>query len=92
MDGIAAGGGRRSAHDALHPPGRSQAGLLEIREGRAVFETQMLKAEATALDGKALTAVVADELLTLAAARPAPLDSLIPACRPAGRWTGDGRA
>ena len=71
---------------AARPAGR--------RSGRAgaVFETQMLKGGATALDGKAPTAVVADELLTLAAARPAPLGSLIPACRPAGRWTGDGRA
>jgi len=37
-----------------------------------VFETQMLRAGATALDGTAPTAVVADELLTLAAARLAP--------------------
>ena len=63
---------RLAAHDALHPPGRSQAGRQEIRAGRAVFETQMLRAGATALDGTAPTAVVADELLTLAAARLAP--------------------
>ena len=34
VDGIAAGGGRRSAYDALHPPGRSQPGRPEIRAGR----------------------------------------------------------
>ncbi len=28
---------RLAAHDALHPPGRSQAGRQEIREGRAMF-------------------------------------------------------
>lgn len=63
---------RLAAHDALHPPGRSQADRQEIREGRAVFETQMLRTGAIALDGTAPTAVVADELLTLAAARLAP--------------------
>ena len=63
---------RLAAHDALHPPGRSEAGRKEIREGRAVFETQMLRAGATALDGTAPTAVVADELLALVAARLVP--------------------
>lgn len=63
---------RLAAHDALHPPGRSPAGRQEIREGRAVFETQMLSAGAVALDGTAPTAVIADELLTLTAARPGP--------------------
>ena len=37
-----------------------------------MFETQMLRAGAAALDGTAPTGMVADELLTLAAARPAP--------------------
>jgi hypothetical protein len=58
---------RLAAHDALHPPGRSQAARQEIREGRAMFETQMLRLGAVALDGTAPTAVVADELLALAA-------------------------
>jgi hypothetical protein len=57
---------RLAAHDALHPPGRGQAGREEIRQGRAMFETQMLRAGAVALDGTAPTAAVADELLALA--------------------------
>jgi hypothetical protein len=39
---------RLAAHDALHPPGRGQAGREEIRQGRAMFETQMLRAGAVA--------------------------------------------
>ena len=66
---------RLAAHDVSHPPGRSQAGRQEIRQARAVFETQMLRAGAVALDGTAPTAVVADELLALAATRPRPRQS-----------------
>ena len=57
---------RLAAYDAQHPPGRSEAGRNEIREGRTVFETQMLRAGAIALDGTAPTAMVADELISLA--------------------------
>ena len=63
---------RLAAHDALYPPGRSEAGRQEIREGRAGFEAQMLRAGAIALGGTAPTAVVADELLTVVAARRVP--------------------
>lgn len=56
---------RLKAHDALHPPGRSEAGRQEIRDGRAVFEAQALRHGAIALDGTAPTAVVAGELLAL---------------------------
>jgi hypothetical protein len=59
---------RLVAHDALHPPGRSEAGRQEIREGRTAFETQMLKHGAIALDGTVPTTMVADELLALVAA------------------------
>ena len=59
---------RLAAHDALDPPGRSEAGRQEIRDGRAVFEAQMLRDGAIALDGTAPTAVVADQLLALVAA------------------------
>jgi hypothetical protein len=41
---------RLAAHDALNPPGRSEAGRQEIREGRAVFEAQMLRHGAIAID------------------------------------------
>jgi hypothetical protein len=58
---------RLAAHDALHPPGRSEAGRQEIRQGQATFEAQMIKAGAIALDGTAPTAAVASELLALAA-------------------------
>ena len=58
---------RLAAHDALHPPGRSEAGRQEIRQGRAVFELQLLREGAIALDGRAPPAVVADQLLALVA-------------------------
>jgi hypothetical protein len=59
---------RLAAHDALNPPGRSEAGRQEIRDGRAVFEAQMLTHGAIALDGTAPMVLVADELLALVAA------------------------
>ena len=59
---------RLVAHDALHPPGRSEAGRQEIRDGRTVFEAQMLRHGAIALDGTAPTTLVADELLALVTA------------------------
>jgi hypothetical protein len=58
---------RLAARDALHRPGRSQADRPEIREGRAVFEAQMLRPGAIVLGGTAPTAVIADEQLALAA-------------------------
>ena len=54
---------RLDAHDALHPPGRGEAGRREIRDGRAVFEARMFSHGAIAIDGTAPTGVVADELL-----------------------------
>jgi hypothetical protein len=59
---------RLSAHDALNPPGRTEAGRRQIRDGRAVFEAQMLRHGAIAVDGTAPSAVVADQLLALVAA------------------------
>ncbi|HEX4254041.1 MAG TPA: hypothetical protein VH089_03070 [Streptosporangiaceae bacterium] len=59
---------RLLAHDALHPPGRSEAGRQEIRDGRTAFEAQMLKHGAIALDGTAPTERIADELLALVVA------------------------
>lgn len=59
---------RLVAHDALNPPGRSEAGRQEIRAGRAAFEAQLLGLGAIALDGTAPTALVADELLALVTA------------------------
>jgi hypothetical protein len=56
---------RLLAYDTGHPPGRSEAGRQQIREGRHVFEAQMLKLGAIALDGAASTATVADQLLAL---------------------------
>jgi hypothetical protein len=58
---------RLAAYDAASPPGRSEAGRQEIREGRAVFEAQMLGRGAIAIDGAAPLARVADELLALVA-------------------------
>ena len=59
---------RLVAYEAANPPGRSEAGQQEIREGRATFEAQMASLGAVSLDGTASTPVVADELLTFAAA------------------------
>jgi hypothetical protein len=59
---------RLASYDALHPPGRSEAGRREIREGRATFQAQMLRRGAIAIDATAPTAVIADELLARAAA------------------------
>ena len=56
---------RLAAHDAGHPPGRSEAGRQEIRDGRAVFEARLLRLGAIPLDGTAPTARVADELLAV---------------------------
>lgn len=56
---------RLRAHDTSHPPGRSDAGRQQIRYGRPVFEAQMLKLGAIALDGTASTDAVADQLLAL---------------------------
>jgi len=56
---------RLLAHDSSHPPGRSEAGRQQIRDGRPVFEAQMLKLGAIALDGIASTDAVADQLLAL---------------------------
>jgi hypothetical protein len=56
---------RLLAYDTGHPPGRSEAGRQQIRDGRPVFEAQMLKLGAIALDGTASAQTVADQLLTM---------------------------
>jgi adenylate kinase family enzyme len=56
---------RLLAHDTSHSPGRSEAGRQQIRDGRPVFEAQMLKLGAVALDGTVSTDAVADQLLAL---------------------------
>ena len=52
------------AYDSTNPPGRTEAGRTADRDGRPVFEAQMLELGAVALDGTAPTATVADQLLT----------------------------
>ena len=49
-------------HDLAHPPGRSEAGRRQIREGRPVFEAEMLQLGATALDGTLPTRAVVDHI------------------------------
>ena len=56
---------RLLAHDTSHSPGRNEAGRQQIRDGRPVFEAQMVKLGAIALDGAASTDAVADQLLAL---------------------------
>lgn len=54
---------RLDAHDAQHPPGRSGAGRREVRDGRPVFEAQMLRRGAIPIDATRPTPEVADTLL-----------------------------
>lgn len=54
---------RLDAHDRQHPPGRSEAGRREIRDGRPVFEAQMLRQGAIPIDATRPTTEVADALL-----------------------------
>ena len=56
---------RLLAYDTGYPPGRSEAGRQQIRDGRPVFEAQMLKLGAIALDGTASAQTVADQLVTM---------------------------
>lgn len=56
---------RLVAHDLLHPPGRNEAGRQQIRDGRPIFEAEMLRLGALPVDGRAPTPEVADRLLTL---------------------------
>jgi hypothetical protein len=52
---------RPITHDALHPPEAKRR--PEIRDGLAVFEAQMLRLGAIALDGTEPTGSVADQIL-----------------------------
>jgi hypothetical protein len=61
---------RLLAYDARNPPGRSEAGRQQIREGRPIFESQMLELGAIALDGTAPTSRVADQLLAFVVGAP----------------------
>lgn len=54
---------RLLAYDTANPPGRSEAGRQQIREGRSIFESQMFELGAVALDGTAPTSRVADRLV-----------------------------
>ncbi len=49
----------------MNPPGRNEAGRQQIRDGRPIFESQMLDLGAVALDGSASTSAVANQLLGL---------------------------
>ena len=63
---------RLLAYDARNPPGRNEAGRQQIREGRSIFESQMLELGAIALDATAPTARVADQLLAFVVGAPNP--------------------
>jgi hypothetical protein len=63
---------RLDAHDAQHPPGRSEAGRRQIRDGRPVFEAQMLRHGAIPIDATRPTPEVADALLARLADPPRP--------------------
>ena len=54
---------RLVAHDRANPPGWSEAGRQQIREGRPAFETTMLQLGATPLDGTLPTRAVVDQIL-----------------------------
>lgn len=52
------------AYGTSYPPGRTDAGRQQIRDGRPVFEAHMLELGAIALDRTASTDAVADQLLS----------------------------
>lgn len=54
---------RLVAHDAANPPGRSDAGRQQIREGLAVFETNMLELGALPVDGTRAPPIVTDDVI-----------------------------
>jgi hypothetical protein len=56
---------RLAAHDLLKPPGRNEAGRQQIRDGRPIFEAEMLRLGAIPVDGRGPTPEIADRLLTL---------------------------
>ena len=56
---------RLLAYDAANQKGRNEALRQQIREGRPIFEAQMLELGAVVLDGTAPTPAVADQLLAL---------------------------
>jgi hypothetical protein len=56
---------RLLAYDTMNPPGRNEAMRQQIRQGRPIFEEQMVELGAVALDGTAPTSRVADQLLGL---------------------------
>lgn len=54
---------RLVAHDLERPPGRTEAGRQQIREGRAAFEAEMLELGAVPVDGTRHPSVVTDDVL-----------------------------
>jgi adenylate kinase family enzyme len=56
---------RLLAYDISDRLGRNEAGKQQIRDGRLVFEAQMLELGAIALDGTASTTALADQLLAV---------------------------
>jgi len=58
------------AYDARNPPGLNEAGLQQIREGRPIFESQMLELGAIVLDRTAPTSRVADQLVAFVVGAP----------------------
>jgi hypothetical protein len=69
---------RLLAYDAANLDVRNEVGRQQIREGRVIFESQMLELGAISLDGTATTAVVADQLLAFVldpSTAPSPIQS-----------------
>lgn len=60
---------RLVAHDQMHPPGRSEAARQEIRDGRILFEAQMIRLGAHALNGAQPPADIVEELLVFTGSR-----------------------
>ena len=54
---------RLIAYDRANPPGRTEANRQQIRDGRTIFEEEVLRLGATAIDGTSPTPVVADAIL-----------------------------
>ena len=60
---------RLKSYDDANPPGRSEAQRRQIREGRPIFEDEMLRLGAVPIDGNSPTSVVADSILASISAR-----------------------
>jgi len=54
---------RLGAHDVMNPPGRTEAGRQQIREGRVAFESEMIALGAITIDAVRPPSLIVDGIL-----------------------------